>query len=375
MKLVFLSHDGQCNGGAQKCLLDLLKGIRQVHPEVQLYVIFPYEGDFIKACLPYIDGYKIISLPWWLLAGNKKIGLKQKLRFIKKGIRPIRKIVHYLLDIKPDYGITNTVVIPYLAIACKLLGIKHNWFIHEIPLDTWNDNRFIFADETVWKIVDSLSCKIFVTSDYAKRYYRNIISERKIETVDQAVELNMPCWACATPHQRYTVLLVGAFDSNKGHMELLQAVDKIVKAGKDIYCYLIGADLGFMPACKEYVALHKLTSNVSILPFVTDVWKYYYLSDVLVVCSTLETFGRVAVEAQKCGLPVILSNVGANPERIVNGINGLLYAKGDINDLVAKIEMLRDENIRHEFAERIKPTELDRYSTVSFASRFYNLLK
>lgn len=32
---------------------------------------------------------------------------------------------------------TNTVVFPHLAISCKMLGIKHCWFIHEIPDVTW----------------------------------------------------------------------------------------------------------------------------------------------------------------------------------------------------------------------------------------------
>lgn len=82
----------------------------------------------------------------------------------------------------------------------------------------------------------------------------------------------------------------------------------------------------------------------------------------------------MAVEAQKCGLPVILSNVGANPERIQDGVNGLLYKKGDIDDLVYKIEILRDECKRNEFVAQIKQSELDQYSIVNFASQFYELL-
>lgn len=65
----------------------------------------------------------------------------------------------------------------------------------------------------------------------------------------------------------------------------------------------------------------------------------------MLVCSTFETFGRVAVEAQKCGLPLILSDVGANPERIEDGVNGLLYQKGNIAELAEKIEILRDETL------------------------------
>lgn len=370
MKLVFLSHDGNCNGGAQKCLLDLLKGIRKECPEVELYVIFPYEGDFIEKSLPYIDGYEVIPMPWWLLPGSQDIGVRQKIKFLKKSRRTVAKVRRYLLKINPDYAVTNTIVVPYLAVACRLMRIKHDWFIHEIASDTWSNNRFVFANDTILSCVRMLSRKIFVTSIYAKSYYSRRIPEKKLRVIDQAVELDLPVSRPVSSHQRYTVLLVGAFDSNKGQLELLRAVNEMVVGGKDIFCYLVGPDAGTMDSCKEYVALHGLGRYVSIVPFVTDIWKYYYLADVLVVCSTLETFGRVAVEAQKCGLPVILSDVGANPERIRNHVNGLLYRKGNVVDLVDKIEALRDSETRRLFSDNIALLNLDRYSSAEFASHF-----
>ena len=33
MKLVFLSHVSDCAGGAQRCLLDLLRGLKRIHPD------------------------------------------------------------------------------------------------------------------------------------------------------------------------------------------------------------------------------------------------------------------------------------------------------------------------------------------------------
>lgn len=374
MKLVFLSHDGKYNGGAQKCLVDLLRGLKKKYPDIQLYVIFPYEGDLIKACLPFIEGYKVISLSWWLISGSKRMGIKQKIKFLKRMIRPIRQVLYYLLKIKPDYGITNTIVIPHLAVSCKLLGIKHDWFIHEIPSDTWNDNVFVFTNVTILRWINFLSRKIFVTSEFAKSYYKKSIKSAKIKVLDQAVEMDVPISLSVSSHQRYTILLVGAFDSNKGQMELLQAVNQIISSGRDIYCYLVGDDLGNMMQCKEYVALHKLENNVSIVSFVKDIWKYYYWADVLVVCSFLETFGRVTVEAQKCGLPVILSNVGANPERLLNNVNGLLYQKNNLIDLVSKIEYLRSNETRKIFAENITLLNLDKYSATQFASHFVDEL-
>ena len=60
MKLVFLSHSNDCTGGAQRCLLDLLRGIKQNHPEWEVYMIFSGQGDLIDICSGYINGYYIL---------------------------------------------------------------------------------------------------------------------------------------------------------------------------------------------------------------------------------------------------------------------------------------------------------------------------
>ncbi len=50
-----------------------------------------------------------------------------------------------------------------------------------------------------------------------------------------------------------------------------------------------------------------------------------------------ETFGRVAVEAFACGVPVIASRLGAMAEVVEDGSSGLHFTPGDANDLAAKV--------------------------------------
>lgn len=374
MKLVFLSHDGNCNGGAQKCLVDLLKGIHISYPDAEIYVIFPYKGDMIQLCLPYINGYKLIRMQWWLSSDNTRGNLKRKIRFVRKSVKPLIALIRYIRELNPDYGITNTIVIPFLGVVCKYLKIKHYWFIHEIPSDTWSDNSFVFSTKSILKWINCWSNKVFVTSNYTKTYYQQSISDDKLVVIDQAVEFPVSKSIVAPPHHRYTILLVGGFDSNKGQLELLEAVNHIVTNGRDIYCCLVGSDFGFMHVCQEYVVMNKLENHVTFLPFTTDVASCYKSADVLVVCSTLETFGRVTVEAQKSGLPVILSNVGANPERIIDKVNGLLYQKGNVLDLVDKIEILRDVETRAKFSKKISLLNVDKYDIAEFAHHFITSL-
>jgi len=51
-----------------------------------------------------------------------------------------------------------------------------------------------------------------------------------------------------------------------------------------------------------------------------------------------ETFGRVAVEAFACAVPVIASRLGAMQEIVEDGRTGLHFTPGDADDLAAKVE-------------------------------------
>jgi glycosyltransferase involved in cell wall biosynthesis len=49
-----------------------------------------------------------------------------------------------------------------------------------------------------------------------------------------------------------------------------------------------------------------------------------------------ETFGRVAIEAFACGVPVLASRLGAMAEVVEDGATGLLFTPGDAEELAAK---------------------------------------
>ena len=63
----------------------------------------------------------------------------------------------------------------------------------------------------------------------------------------------------------------------------------------------------------------------------------------LLMCSHAEAFGRVTVEALKGGRPVIGSRSGGTLELITEGVDGLLFTPGDVDDLAAAITRLATE--------------------------------
>ena len=64
----------------------------------------------------------------------------------------------------------------------------------------------------------------------------------------------------------------------------------------------------------------------------------YSLSDVAVSASTEpEAFGRVAVEAQSMGKPIIASNIGGSKETVLNKKSGFLYKFDDPRELAKNL--------------------------------------
>lgn len=94
-----------------------------------------------------------------------------------------------------------------------------------------------------------------------------------------------------------------------------------------------------------------IKENVEFLGFINQekVIEAFNRFDIAVFPSTLdsESFGVAAVEAQACGTPVIVSNVGGLPEATYPNNSSLLVNKKSVDELAVAIEkLIEDDNLR-----------------------------
>lgn len=86
-----------------------------------------------------------------------------------------------------------------------------------------------------------------------------------------------------------------------------------------------------------------LPDNVIILPGTPDLSPVLANADIVVSASTKpEAFGRIAIEAQAMGKPVVTTNIGGALETVVNGKTGLYVAPGDVKAMREAILKLLD---------------------------------
>lgn len=86
------------------------------------------------------------------------------------------------------------------------------------------------------------------------------------------------------------------------------------------------------------------------------------LADLMVLPSQLESFGLAALEAMACKVPTIATRVGGVPELIEDGVNGLLYPVGNVEDMAQGIiGLLKDRNRLEVMRDEARKTARTRY--------------
>jgi glycosyltransferase involved in cell wall biosynthesis len=166
-----------------------------------------------------------------------------------------------------------------------------------------------------------------------------VSNERKVKL---AAEWNLP-------DDLPIVLMPARLSRIKGHTVLIDALARLKR--EDIRCIFAGEDGRKSAYRRELVRLihdRGLDSVVRIVPQTSDMAAAYSMATVVVAPSLVpEGFGRVPVEAQAMGRPVVASDLGGFRETVVDGVTGLLVPPGDSDKLAeavaAALELTPDE--------------------------------
>ena len=166
------------------------------------------------------------------------------------------------------------------------------------------------------------------------------------------------------PQDRPIVLYLGRFAGPKGLAQLLAAWSRVA-ARFDAECVLCGFvpynDPYPIPSGRQRVTVRDWTSRPDLM---------YQAADVFVQPSHAEGMSNALLEAMGCGLPVIASRVGAAPQMIEDGVNGLLVPPGDPDALASALErLLKDADLRGALGSRAADHVRSKYSLPTVVDR------
>ena len=289
----------------------------------------------------------------------KKASDKNKLQYIKK-IKRVKELVN---EIKPD------ILHAHYATSYGLLGALANY--HPYIISAWGSDVYDFPIKSpVHKMMLKYNLKkadyIFSTSNVMKEETQKY-TNKNIEVTPFGVDINrfVPR---RTEKDEVVIGTIKTLEEKYGIQYLVKAFAQLKDRNPDMNLKLrIGGKGSQEDYLKGLCRELKIYDDVTFLGFVNpdDVVKEFQNFDIAVFPSTLdsESFGVAAVEAESCGTPIVVSEVGGLMESTKPGITSLVAKKASVEDLRDKIDMLvKDKELRLKMGTAARKFVEDNYN-------------
>lgn len=296
-------------------------------------------------------GYKVhvISLNYGEIPGVKVHSFDVNLDKIQKGnlVKKISYITYYkkvkklIQQIKPD------ILHAHYATSYGLLGALSGFYPYIISVwgsDVYDFPKGSFIKRKVLQYNLSKADIILSTSKVMAKetsHYTN----KNIEITPFGVDIDLfkPVEGKYEDKEKIVVGTVKTLEEKYGIQYLIKAFARLKDKYDNVKLEIagIGSQKEFLVnLCKEL----NISKDVEFLGFInqSEVIKAFNRFDIAVFPSTLdsESFGVAAVEAQACGTPVIVSNVGGLPEATCPEKSSLLVQKKNVDQIVECLEKL-----------------------------------
>ncbi|MEC0169777.1 glycosyltransferase family 4 protein [Paenibacillus graminis] len=330
MRICFIAHLGDLSG-ANRSLVDLVCSIQ--NQGVNVFVITPRKGELSKKLDELdIDNLCIYSGSW--LGDLKKESKIKKMSKIVINFFAEYRFYSFFKKNKGNFDVVhyNSFIYGVGAKSLLKLGISYVWHIREFPEETFG-LTFYNRDKT-YEIV-SRAKKIIAISGAIYNHFSIEFGKEKIKLIYNGLEVSNKSTIIKREDNNETIslLLVGAIAEDKGQFEAIRAISYLVNSEKitNIALHIVGntINMDYYIAIKKYIDDNQLDKYIDFHGYHSDVTVFRKLCSIALVCSKMEAFGRVTVEAMLARQLVIGSNTGGTIEIINDMETGLLYHQGD----------------------------------------------
>jgi glycosyltransferase involved in cell wall biosynthesis len=355
MRVLYVNQTSQASG-AERSLLALLKGLAG---EVDLLVACP-EGELAEE----LGRRGIEQVP---IRGTQvsfrlhPLHTSRGLLEIAQSSLQVRRLV---ARHRPDLVHANTTRAALLALLARDRGgpptIAH-------IRDRARPGRFTAF---VLGVVARRADVVLANSAYVAEQFDELRPRGQVRVIHNPVDLAQfdPTVADGPAVRREldlagdTVVLsvVGQLTSLKGQDEAIRVAAGLAAAGCDVVLLVVGSakfasagtqldNVGFERRLHELTDELGARERVRFLGERTDIPAVLAATDLMLMPSRREGFGRVAVEAMAMGVPVAAADVGGPTEIVRHGRDGLLLPLGEPQAWVAELEpLVRDGQRRRE---------------------------
>jgi glycosyltransferase involved in cell wall biosynthesis len=374
MKILFYNHTAQVSGAERLLLMILSRLDRATFDAV---VVCPKGGPLAET----VSGLSTRVETVQGLDARFTWRVDRLFRYLKSFCEVISQLRQRVIANKPDLIHANSIRSGLVATAATVgLGTRVVWHLHDLlPRHPFSTAIRCFA------LLSARTQMIGVSQAVAANFRGAFFPlQRRITVLLNAIDLDQfypnPSDAqkkrdeLGLSKTEMLIGIVGQITPRKGQLELLRAFAQVLVDVPSGRLLVVGVPLFNGDA--EYLKLLERTAgqlgiehHVSLLGARSDVASIMQALDLLVINSSAEPFGLVALEAMACGTAVLATNTGGLPEIIEHDKNGWLVPLRDERSLEAAIVSLASQPaLRRRLAEQARKSVTSRFSADRYMS-------
>jgi glycosyltransferase involved in cell wall biosynthesis len=340
---VFYSHSADLGGGE----LSLLEVVKQSLSEgIRIKVILPREGLLRKRLEALgVTDIQVLSTHAWMTGKFPKLLGVPRLMLIWL---EARKFSHFLKTKKPDLLIVNTSIIPGPVFAGNKAHIPTAVFVHEGIRSNKKLKSFLPKSWIIAALKKNADLIVVSSQAIGEEFGGEyIVSAPAIAKPTQVISALVK-HHLESPQQPLKAVMLGHISKEKGQLDAIRAIEFVQKQGHHVELALYGdVDPTIEPHLREVLAKSPVKELIKVLPSQLDIDSIFEKTDLTLVLSRYETYGRVAAESIVRAVPVIGLDIPATREMIASG-GGLLVSDPVADTAQAIMELLSNAEIYRE---------------------------
>ena len=320
--------------------------------------------------------YYLVNAWSWIV--NKDMSNIKKMFYrVVKSMLNIPCYFKYLKIIKnenPDIIHINALTTYVIAKAAVKMKKPIVWHIRELIEEDLN--CCFWSKKTAYKLMKKATYFIAISKSVEDKY-KSVVGEEKIRCIYNGIDQEI---FYDDDHEilkdsKIIITMAGRITKEKGQLFCLKALIPVLKENSNIILQFAGTgNQNEIVELMQARADAGLTdAQVKLLGHVKNMNRLWSETDIAIVYSKFEAFGRVTIEAKMAGALVVGYNSGGTSELIENNIDGYLFdeEKTKLINVIRKI-IVEKENSR-KIAKNGRETASKIFTSKNNAIQVYKL--
>ena len=380
MKRILYLHAGAEMYGADKVLLELIKGLDS--KEFEAHVILPNDGVLVEALRQVGAQVSVLDYP---ILRRKYFNPKGIADYIRSYNFYAKQIALYAREHNIDMVHNNTAAVLEGIYLKRKLKLPLIWHVHEIIVKPKAISDFINM------LMGRYADKIVTVSQAVANHIKQspFIKDSQVEViyngVDNAVYYPMDASSIREKfdiaQDALVIGMIGRVNAIKGQNDFIEAVEPLLEKNEQAVAFLAG---GVFPGeewrleeLDNRIASSSVVSQIHRIDYYDKTSELYNMFDIFVLPSIKpDSLPTVVLEAMACSKPVVGYNNGGIAEMVVDDKSGCLVKPNRPQELSNAISLLLDSSEKREKFGRVGyQRQKELFSLESYIKNFSELYK